>query len=76
MAVIGWILDKSAAARALDHVIGAQLAELAGQLYLCPVGEFEQLYSACSARHYDHLQAELHVSFAIAVAPPDILTKR
>src|SRR5438105_10146806 len=57
VAVAGWVLDKSAAARAGDETVGAQLAELAGQLYICPVGELEQLYSARSARHYDLLQA-------------------
>lgn len=75
MAIAGWILDKSAAARASDHVVGAQLAELAGQLYLCPVGQLEQLYSARSAHHYDQLQAELHASFTLVAAPPDILDK-
>jgi predicted nucleic acid-binding protein len=75
VAVAGWILDKSAAARGSDPVIGAQLAELAGKLYVCPIGEFKQLYSARSARHYDQLQAELHASFAIAAAPPDLLER-
>ncbi|OSC41567.1 hypothetical protein [Mycobacterium decipiens] len=63
MAVAGWILDKSAAARASDPVVGTQLAELAGELFVCPVGELEQLYSARSARDYDQPQTELHASF-------------
>ena len=75
MAVTGWVLDKSAAARAADERVGAQLAELAGQLYLCPVGELEQLYSARSARHYDQLQTELHAAFEMVAAPPDILDR-
>jgi hypothetical protein len=75
VAVAGWILDKSAAARGSDPVIGAQLAELAGQLFVCVVGELEQLYSARSARHYDQLQNELHASFEIVAAPPDLLER-
>lgn len=75
MAVAGWILDKSAAARSSDHVIGAQLAELAGQLFVCPIGELEQLYSARSARDYDQLKTELRASFASVAAPPDLLER-
>jgi predicted nucleic acid-binding protein len=75
VAVAGWILDKSAAARGSDPVIGAQLAELAGNLFICPVGELEQLYSARSARHYDQLQAELHAGFDVVSAPSDLLER-
>jgi predicted nucleic acid-binding protein len=75
VAVAGWILDKSAAARSTDPVIGAELAELAGQLFVCAVGELEQLYSARSARDYDQLQAELHASFDIVAAPSDLLER-
>ena len=75
MAVAGWILDKSAAARGSDPVIAAQLAELAGKLYVCPMGELEQLYSARSARHYDQLQAEVRASFAIVETPPNLLER-
>ncbi len=75
MAVTGWVLDKSAAARAADEMVGAQLAELAGQLYICPVGELEQLYSARSARHYDRLQAELHDAFELVATPPDVFER-
>jgi predicted nucleic acid-binding protein len=75
VAVAGWILDKSAAARGSDPVIGAQLAELAGQLFVCLVGELEQLYSARSARNYDQLQDELHASFDIVAAPHDLLER-
>lgn len=75
MALANWILDKSAAARASDPVIGSQLAALAGRLFICLVGELEQLYSARSARHYDQLQAELSASFDIVAAPPDVLER-
>lgn len=71
MAVGGWLLDKSAAARAGDERIGAQLAALAGSLYLCPVGRLEQLYSARSAGDYDALEAELRDAFELVAAPPD-----
>jgi predicted nucleic acid-binding protein len=75
VAVTSWVLDKSAAARGSDPVIGAQLAELAGHLCVCLVGELEQLYSARSARHYDQLQDELHASFDIVAPPPDLLER-
>jgi predicted nucleic acid-binding protein len=75
VAVAGWVLDKSIAARSSDPAIGTQLDELAGHLFVCPVGELEQLYSARSAHHYDQLQAELHASFAIVAAPPDLLER-
>ena len=73
MAITGWLLDKSAAARAADPVVAAQLAELAGELCVCPVGELEQLYSARSADDYDELRADLHAGFRIVEAPSDIL---
>jgi len=72
VAVAGWILDKSAAARAADDEIAAQLEDLAGSLYLCPVAQLEQLYSARSARHYDELDTELRASFQIVHAPGDV----
>jgi predicted nucleic acid-binding protein len=72
VALAGWILDKSAAARAGDEAIRSQLDELAGALRLCPVGELEQLYSARSAFDYDALKTELHEGFEIVSAPPDI----
>ena len=75
MAVRGWLLDKSAAVRSADERVGAQLAELAGSLFLCPVGELEQLYSARSAKDYDALEAELRDSFEIVSAPPDLLER-
>jgi predicted nucleic acid-binding protein len=73
--VAGWILDKSAAARSTDPLVGARLAELAGSLCICPVGELEQLYSARSARDYDRLKEELHAAYEVVSAPPDILER-
>jgi len=75
VAVAGWILDKSAAARADHRSIGPQLDELAGSFYMCPVGELEQLYSARSAIDYNQLKAELHTHFGIVIAPPDLLER-
>ncbi len=75
MALRGWVLDKSAAARAGEPSVGGQLAELAGSLFVCPVGELEQLYSARSVRQYEELKAELHASFEVVAAPPDVLDR-
>lgn len=75
MAVRGWLLDKSAAARSGDERVGAQLAELAGSLFLCPVGELEQLYSARSAKDYDALEADLRDTFEIIATPPDLFER-
>ena len=75
MAITGWIVDKSTAARASDPSVGRQLAELIGDLHVCPVGELEQLYSARSSREYDALKADMHRSFGIASAPPDLLER-
>lgn len=75
MAVRGWLLDKSAAARSADERVGAQLAELAGSLFLCPVGELEQLYSARSAQDYDALEAALRDTFEIIATPPDLFER-
>ncbi len=75
MAIAGWILDKSAAARAGEPPVARQLEELAGALYLCPVGELEQLYSARSAKDYDRLKSELHRSFDVVSVPLDLLDR-
>ena len=75
MALTGWVLDKSAAARADDPVVGPQLAELAGVLFVCAVGELEQLYSARSAPDYDARKSLLHASFPILAAPTDIFDR-
>jgi predicted nucleic acid-binding protein len=69
------VLDKSAAARADDRDIGPQLVELAGSLFVCPVGELEQLYSARSAADYDQLKLELRANFEIVAGPPDLLDR-
>lgn len=71
----GWLLDKSAAARAGTDVIGRQLAELAGHLSLCRVGLLEQLYSARSADDYDVLDRALHDGFDVVAEPADLLDK-
>ena len=75
MAVAGWVLDKSAAGRVANARIQRQLDELLGSLFICPVGELEQLYSARSSRDYDELKAELQSSFALVDAPPDLLAR-
>jgi len=75
VAVGGWVLDKSAAARSADPRVGAQLAELAGSLYVCAIGELEQLYSARSADDYDSLKTELRQGFDAIEAPADLLER-
>jgi hypothetical protein len=75
VAVNGWVLDKSAASREDDPVIRAQLAELVGALFVCPVGELEQLFSARSARDYDVRSELLHNSFDSIAAPIDIFDR-
>jgi predicted nucleic acid-binding protein len=75
VAVKGWLLDKSAAARSGDERVGTQLAELAGSLFLCPVGVLEQLYSARSAKDYDALEADLRNAFEIIATPPDLFER-
>lgn len=75
MAVIGYILDKSAAVRHTDPVIGPRLARIRGQLHLCAVGLLEQLYSARSAIEYDLFDERLTGSFPTAPAPADLLDR-
>jgi len=75
VAVRGWLLDKSAAARAGEKRVGEALAELAGSLFLCPVGELEQLYSARSAADYDVLEVDLRETFEIVSAPADLFER-
>jgi predicted nucleic acid-binding protein len=55
------------------EVVGRQLAELAGSLVVCQVGELEQLYSARSAADYDRIKADLHDAFEVVSAPADLL---
>jgi predicted nucleic acid-binding protein len=75
VAIDGWIVDKSVAARASDPGIVQQLRELAGRLFVCPMGQLEQLYSARSAADYDEREAAIRASFDLAPAPPDIFER-
>lgn len=75
MAVTGWVLDKSAAARAHETHVAGQLDAMAGSLFVCPVGELEQLYSARSAQDYDQLNADLHANIDVVTAPADLLDR-
>jgi predicted nucleic acid-binding protein len=75
VALNGWLVDKSAAARERDPVVSRQLDELAGSLFVCPVGELEQLFSARSARDYDAMRDALHDRFEIITAPPDLFER-
>jgi len=75
VAVTRFILDKSAAARSGDPEVRAELSELAGSLYVCPVGQLEQLYSARSAKHYDALDQELLAAFELVATPPDVFER-
>jgi predicted nucleic acid-binding protein len=73
--VNGWVLDKSAATRASNALVATQLAELTGSLFVCPVGELEQLYSARSADDYDLLKADLRGSLEMVRAPDDVFER-
>lgn len=75
MAVRGWIIDKSAASRAADPLVGPRLLELAGSHYICPVGQLEQLYSARSAAEYDRWGDLLRGAYQLAVPPADIFDR-
>ena len=75
MAISGWVLDKSAAVRQRDPVVGLQLTEYAGVLYVYQVGELEQLYSARSAQDYGARRDDLHDSYEVVAAPPDIFER-
>jgi predicted nucleic acid-binding protein len=73
--VRGWILDKSAAARLDVPEVRRVIVELAGSLFVCPIGELEQLYSARSSRDYDALKGDLRANFEVVPAPPDIFER-
>lgn len=75
MALSGWLLDKSAAARADDPAIRAALEELAGDLHVCPVGRLEQLFSARSADDYEAMRTAFDEGLAPVPAPPDIFDR-
>lgn len=71
--MIGWIVDKSVAARLANPRVAEQLVDADGPLYICEVGLLEQLYSAKNARDYDRLETILRTSFDVLSSPPDIL---
>jgi len=76
VAVSGWLLDKSVAARlGADPVIADQVAGIDASISLCQVGLLEQLVSARSARDYDRMHAELTAAFSVVAAPPDALDR-
>jgi len=75
VAVRGWVLDKSAAVRLRDPVVQSRLDEIADQLFICPIGELEQLFSARSADDYEKVRDELHATLQIAAVPLDILDR-
>jgi predicted nucleic acid-binding protein len=75
VALGGWVLDKSAAARAGDPRVGQQLAELAGSLHICSVGLLEQLYSARSASDYDQLHSSLMDDLEVVAPPADVFDR-
>jgi predicted nucleic acid-binding protein len=75
VAVSGWIIDRSAAARGSDPVAREHLVALAGRLYICPIGELEQLFSARSARDYDAERNRIHDDYRAAASPPDIFER-
>lgn len=75
MAVNGWIVDKSAAARGNDPNAREQLVALAWLLYICPVGELEQLFSARSARDYDAERDRINDDYRAIAPPPDIFER-
>ena len=75
MAVKGWIVDNSAAVRANEQDIAAQLRGLSEPLFICRVGMLEQLYSAQSAISYDQLEKDLRSNFPTVEAPGDLLSR-
>ena len=75
MAVKGWVVDKSATVHFSESSIRSQLSDLAGGLFVCRVGELEQLYSARSAGHYDQMKAGLHDTYDVVTAPADLLER-
>jgi predicted nucleic acid-binding protein len=75
VAVRGWVLDKSAAARNEEPLIYEQLDELAEVLFVRPMGELEQCYSARSGADYDLLRQKLHAGYQSIPAPLDIFDR-
>jgi hypothetical protein len=75
VAVNGWLLDKSAAVRRPDPTVGPQLRELSDRLFICPIGELEQLYSARSGMDYDTLREDLYAGLQRVSPPPDVFER-
>jgi predicted nucleic acid-binding protein len=75
VAIEGWLVDSSVAARSTESSIRFQLGEIESSLYLCEVGELEQLYAARSQRDYEALKFVIHRSFSVLPSPPDLLNK-
>jgi predicted nucleic acid-binding protein len=75
VAIAGWLVDKSAASKIDDPLVGQQLRELAGSLCICPIGQLEQLYSARSAAEYDAWGERMRASYRIVDAPFDLLPR-
>ncbi len=71
----GWLLDKSAASRETDPVVGRQIDELTGKLCICPMIQLERLYSARSAREYDSITSTLRNALIVVGPPPDVLDR-
>lgn len=55
--------------------MAAELQDLAGALWICPVGKLEQLYSARSASEYDRVADELDATLPRASAPTDVVDR-
>ena len=71
-APVGWILDKSAAARAHSPAVRRDLDAIREPIALCPVGRLEQLYSARSASDYDSLTSAMANAFPFVEAPTSV----
>ncbi len=71
----GWLVDKSVAARMSQPHVAGVLSELFGQLYVCPMGELEQLFSARSAGQYDDEQERIRRTYLRVEAPNDLLDR-
>ena len=71
-APVGWILDRSAAARAKDQRVRAELDGIAEPVALCPIGRLEQLYSARSADDYRSVESALAAAFPFVDPPASV----
>jgi predicted nucleic acid-binding protein len=50
-------------------------SEFAGQLFLCPMGQLEYLYSARSATDYEWVRSQLDMELQFVSVPTDILDR-